>query len=283
MGNDRRFPPPPLAQLKPLTGSGKPSAAPPGRHAPPPVAQMKPLPGTVTLPAAPPGRPGAAKPVTQMKPVGPPAAGGRVWVPAVTSRIAAPPTAKAGEVAQPYLAAAGRGIARFARYYFRPRTVVCRLIRAFSAAENGQLDVTGAVEAYATNLAPTDRCLYEIAWNAEGAPVGHGGFQAAGNAVQAGVARAWTLDLSANGQAFDVFQNCYFDDDALGRCFYVRDAMNWHGLVPGAQWRFRLRVVNINTLAEQARSAEVTIDWDNPPGQVNPGNAQLYAIFADQN
>ncbi len=132
----------------------------------------------------------------------------------------------------------------------RPRTASCELVGI--AHENGHS--FASVRSRATQLQETDRVIYEIAWDAAVAPVGHEGLY-----VNEGSASDFVVDKSQDGQAIGDNRDHYSRDGADGRVFQYTDGIEWSELNGGA-WRFRLRVEN-GAGSEVARSDEVTVDW----------------------
>lgn len=133
------------------------------------------------------------------------------------------------------------------------RTATCRTIGV--QHENGKS--FASVHSIATHLQETDRAIYEIAWDAAVAPVGHDGMAAAAN-----VASDFVVDKSQSGEAIGDSRTHYRRDGVNGWVFEFRDGIEWPEDLNGGRWRFRLRVVN-GAGTEKARSAEAIVDWNH--------------------
>jgi hypothetical protein len=134
----------------------------------------------------------------------------------------------------------------------RARTATCRTIGV--EHENGRSHAT--VEAQATSLQETDRVIYEIAWDAAVAPVGHTGLQ-----VNEGVESDFVVDRSQSGKAIGDDQEHYQRDEEGRFVFEFTDGIEWPEL-NGGRWRFRLRVVN-GAGTEVACSDVAIVDWNH--------------------
>jgi hypothetical protein len=136
---------------------------------------------------------------------------------------------------------------------FVARTATCQTIGV--QHENGKS--FASVHSIATHLQETDRAIYEIAWDAAVAPVGHEGMAATAN-----VASDFVVDRSQSGEAIGNCRRHYRRDGANGWVFEFRDGIEWPADLNGGRWRFRLRVVN-GAGTEKARSAEAIVDWNH--------------------
>jgi len=112
-----------------------------------------------------------------------------------------------------------------------------------------------SVSSKAIHLQETDRVIYEIAWDAAVAPVGHEGMHAVAN-----TASDFIVDRSQEGEAIGNPRAHYRRDGANGFVFEFRDGIEWPTELNGGSWRFRLRVVN-GAGTEVARSATAIVNW----------------------
>jgi len=112
-----------------------------------------------------------------------------------------------------------------------------------------------SVSSKATYLQETDRVIYEIAWDAAVAPVGHEGMHAVAH-----TASDFIVDRSQEGEAIGESRAHYRRDGANGFVFEFRDGIEWPTELNGGSWRFRLRVVN-GAGTEVARSAVAIVNW----------------------
>jgi hypothetical protein len=108
-----------------------------------------------------------------------------------------------------------------------------------------------------TQLQETDQVIYEIAWDAAVAPVGHEGMVAAAN-----VASDFIVDKSQDGKAIGESRAHYRKDGGNGWVFEFRDGINWPEELNGGAWRFRLRVIN-GAGTEVAVSPIAVVDWNH--------------------
>jgi hypothetical protein len=114
-----------------------------------------------------------------------------------------------------------------------------------------------SVEIRASQLQETDRVIYEIAWDAAVAPVGHDGMH-----VVANQASDFIVDKSQEGVAIGDVRSRYRRDGVNGFVFEYRDGIEWPADLNGGSWRFRLRVVN-GAGTEVARSAVAIVNWNH--------------------
>ncbi len=133
----------------------------------------------------------------------------------------------------------------------RPRIATC--ISRGVAFEFGKS--YSSIDVRASQLQETDRVIYEIAWDAAVAPVGHEGMH-----VVAGEASDFITDRSQEGVAIGDVRSRYRRDGANGFVFEYRDGIEWPAELNGGSWRFRLRVVN-GAGTEVARSAVAVVNW----------------------
>lgn len=133
----------------------------------------------------------------------------------------------------------------------RPRIATC--VSRGVAFEFGKS--YSSIDVRASQLQETDRVIYEIAWDASVAPVGHEGMH-----VVANQASDFITDRSQEGVAIGDVRSRYRRDGANGFVFEYRDGIEWPTEFNGGSWRFRLRVVN-GAGTEVARSAVATVNW----------------------
>jgi len=133
------------------------------------------------------------------------------------------------------------------------RVATCRTIGV--QHENGKS--FASVHSLASHLKETDRVIYEIAWDAAVAPVGHEGMHVVKN-----TASDFIVDRSQTGEAIGDCRRHYRHDGANGWIFEFRDGIEWPEELNGGRWRFRLRVVDAGG-TERARSAEAIVDWNH--------------------
>ncbi|MFM2045320.1 MAG: hypothetical protein RLY86_3896 [Pseudomonadota bacterium] len=144
----------------------------------------------------------------------------------------------------------------------RPRLTHATCVLNGSQHDDGKS--FASVTARATHLLEGDRCVYEMAWDAAVAPVGHAGFQAVGVQVLEGVASpGFIVDRSQTGEAVGEMDQFYKETQGDGRCFEFRDGIEWPEILQGGRWRFRLIVLSSSN-NEVARSQEAVVDWDKP-------------------
>jgi hypothetical protein len=133
----------------------------------------------------------------------------------------------------------------------RPRIVTC-------VAQGVQFQFGhsySSVEINASQLQETDRVIYEIAWDAAVAPVGHEGMH-----VVANQASDFVVDKSQEGVAIGDVRSRYRRDGVNGFVFHFRDGIDWNTELNGGSWRFRVRVVN-GAGTQVAISPVATVNW----------------------
>jgi len=137
---------------------------------------------------------------------------------------------------------------------FTPRQATCVTVGV--QHDNGKS--FASVRSRARHLQETDRVIYEIAWDANVAPLGHEGMNVVANVSSGG----FVVDRSQTGEAIGDHRAHYRRDGVNGRIFEYDDGIEWPDELNGGQWRFRLRVVN-GAGTEVASSAVAIVDWNH--------------------
>lgn len=136
----------------------------------------------------------------------------------------------------------------------RARTATCRTIGV--QHEDGKS--FASVGSIANSLQETDSVVYEIAWDAAVAPVGHKGMD-----VVEGQASDFIVDRSQEGESIGENRRHYNRDESSGLySFCYNDGIEWPTDLNGGEWRFRLRVVN-GAGTQVACSDVAIVDWNH--------------------